>query len=230
MPRSRPLTPPRIAEAALAVGDREGGPAMTMRRIAAELGCDPMALYRHFADREALLDAVADLALADVTAPDPRAGWEERLRHVATAIREAALRHPGAAAHVAARPPLGPHGRRLGAAIFAALLDAGLPRPAAVRAAQALIAYVAAALAMAVRAGQRDARWSQVSQVISALPDSSPGSPPGSLSGSPPDSLPDSLPGEELPVVGSAEQFAYGLGLLLAGIRVEAEAARRNGP
>src|SRR5882757_953692 len=111
MSRARPMTPSGIAEAALRVGDRDGEKAMSMRRIAAELGCDPMALYRHFPDRQGLLDAVADLALADVPDPDPKADWAERLRALVTDIRAAALRHPGIAAHVAARPPLAEQGR-----------------------------------------------------------------------------------------------------------------------
>jgi AcrR family transcriptional regulator len=85
---------------------------MSMRRIAAELGCDPMAIYRHFANREALLDAVADLALAGVTVPPPSVSWDDRVREILTSVRAEALRHPGIAAHVSARPPLGPHTRR----------------------------------------------------------------------------------------------------------------------
>ncbi|MEV4755588.1 TetR/AcrR family transcriptional regulator C-terminal domain-containing protein [Micromonospora sp. NPDC049559] len=202
MPRQRPLTPAVIAAAALRVGDREGDRAMTMRRIAAELDCDPMALYRHFPDRQALLDAVADLALADAPGPDPEADWETRLRAVMAAIRSAALAHPGIAAHIAARPPLGEHGRRLGTAMLAALAEAGLSPADVVRASQTLVAYLAAALAMAVRAGERDDRWRHVAETLAAPP--------------------VGAAGEELFATGSAEQFAYGLRLLLAGIRAEA--------
>jgi AcrR family transcriptional regulator len=192
------LAPDRIAAAALALGDREGQQAMSMRRIAADLGCDPMAIYRHFPNREALLDAVADLALADVDDPGPGPGWSSRIATILTGVREAALRHPGIAAHVAARPPLGANGARLGAGIYEALAAAGLPPTGVVFAAQALIAYVAAALAMAVNAGTRDARWHQVTRSM------------------------DGLPGDVMPAVGSEEQFGYGLRLLLNGIGMEA--------
>lgn len=171
---------------------------MSMRRIAADLSCDPMAIYRHFPNREALLDAVADLALADVPVPGPSTGWDERVRGILTSVREAALRHPGVAAHIASRPPLGPHGLRLAGELTRALAEAGLSPSGVVHAVQALIAYVAAALAMAVNAGARDARWHQVSQAL-----------PG-------------MPGAELPVVGSSEQFRYGLRLMINGIRAEA--------
>jgi AcrR family transcriptional regulator len=206
MSQRKSLTPAVIAAAALRLGDREGPAAMSMRRIAADLGCDPMALYRHFPHREGLLDAVADLALADAADPDPNAAWDLRLHDVLTAIRAAAVRHPGIAAHIAMRPPLHQHGRRLGAAMIAALAEAGLPPADVVRASQALVAYVAAALAMTVQAGQKDERWHAVSQIVS------------SMSGS--------LPGDEMPVVGSREQFEYGLRLLITGI--QGEAARRT--
>jgi AcrR family transcriptional regulator len=188
-----------IAEAALAVGDREGPRAMTMRRIATELGCDPMALYRHVADREALLDAVADRALAAVEVPDQAAPWEERVLAVTRGIRSAALAHPGITPHLAARPPLGRHGSRIGAALLAALGSAGLSPVDAVRTSQVLVAYLASSLAMAVHAGERDGRWRQVSRAVAALP--------------------ESPPGHELMAAGSAEQFEYGLRLIVAGVR-----------
>ena len=175
---------------------------MSMRRIAAELGCDPMALYRYFGDREALLDAVADRAIADVPVPDPHDPWDARVRAVLGGVRATALRHPGIAGHIAARPPLGENGQRLGTAMLTALTDAGLPPGDVIRAFQALIAYEAAALAMAVQAGQRDARWDQVAGAIGALPGGDRAS--------------------DLPAVGSDDQFDYGLHLLLAGIRAEA--------
>jgi AcrR family transcriptional regulator len=206
MTRARRLTPTAITKAALRLGDREGAEAMSMRRIAAGLGCDPMALYRHFANREALLDAVADAALADASDPGPDTPWADRLYAIMSAIRAAALRHPGIAAHVAARPPLGENGGRLGAGMLAALTAAGLPPADVVRIAQALVAYLAAALAMSVRASGRDTRWDQVSQTISQLP--------------------DAPSGEEMFFVGTEEQFDYGLRLLINGIRHEAGASK----
>ena len=190
------LNPDFLARTALTLGDREGEKAMSMRRIAAEIGCDPMAIYRHYPNREALLDAVADLAIADAIpdSPGPDAGsWDTRVRELLTRIRASALQHPGIAVHIASRPPLGSNGLKLAAVLHQALADAGL-RPADVaRAGQALIAYTAAALRMAVLAGERDERWHQATQAI----------------------------GHELPIVGSPEQFDYGLRLLLNGIRSE---------
>src|SRR3954468_9816449 len=67
---------------ALALADAEGIDAVTIRRLAADLGVTPMALYWHFQDKERLLDGVAELVLAQVTLPaaaEPRP-WDERLR------------------------------------------------------------------------------------------------------------------------------------------------------
>jgi AcrR family transcriptional regulator len=186
-------------QTALELGDRDGAESMTMRRIAAELGFDPMSLYRHYANREALLDAVADAALAEVEMPEAGDSWEERLTAILTAVRDTAMRHPGVTAHIAARPPLGANGRRIAVALFTTLANARLHPADVVRTSQTLTAYLAASLAMGVQAGERDVRSEQVRSVIYELP--------------------GGLPGEELDIVGSADQFGYGLQLLIDGIR-----------
>ncbi|MGC7102987.1 TetR/AcrR family transcriptional regulator [Amycolatopsis lurida] len=56
----------RIAAAALRILLAEGAEAVTMRRVAAEVGVTPMATYRHFPNREALLRAVADAAFDEL--------------------------------------------------------------------------------------------------------------------------------------------------------------------
>ena len=205
MPRPATLTVQAITAAALELGDRDGVAAMSMRRIAAELGCDPMALYRHFPDRAALLDAVADRALADVVLPSD-GEWDVRLTGIFTAIRAAALRHPGIAGHIASRPPRGEHAQPIFLTIASALADAGLSPVDCVRVTQTLIAYLSAAIAMGAQAGAPDERWMQVKAAISALP----GAPPG----------------DALPVTGSDDQFSYGLELLVSGIRAKAAAPR----
>jgi AcrR family transcriptional regulator len=68
-------TAEKIAAAARKLLDREGAEAVTMRRVAKAIGITPMALYRHFADRAGLLNALAD------------AGFEELAAKVATADR-----------------------------------------------------------------------------------------------------------------------------------------------
>src|SRR5579883_3251092 len=66
MPRQS--TAERIAGAARKLLDREGAEAVTMRRVATTVGITPMALYRHFADREGLLNALADAGFEELAA------------------------------------------------------------------------------------------------------------------------------------------------------------------
>jgi TetR/AcrR family transcriptional regulator, tetracycline repressor protein len=58
--RPRRIDPESVPRLALAIADREGLKAVTMRRLAAELGVTPMSLYRHFADKDALLVGIGE--------------------------------------------------------------------------------------------------------------------------------------------------------------------------
>jgi AcrR family transcriptional regulator len=65
---ARKSTADRIAAAAGRLLDRKGAEAVTMRRVATAVGITPMALYRHFADREGLLNALADAGFEELAA------------------------------------------------------------------------------------------------------------------------------------------------------------------
>jgi len=82
--------------AALALLDREGGEALTMRRVGAELGVEAMSLYRHVPSRDALLAGVAEQLAAEMDAPDHGSDWAEALRSLAAELRAAGRRHPAA--------------------------------------------------------------------------------------------------------------------------------------
>jgi AcrR family transcriptional regulator len=73
-----------VTERALAMADAEGIEALTIRRLATDLGVTPMALYWHFADKERLLDGVAELVLSQVklSVDDESRPWDQRLREV----------------------------------------------------------------------------------------------------------------------------------------------------
>lgn len=99
----KPLEPSAIARAALRLIDREGMEACSMRALGAELGVEAMSLYHHFPDKEALLDAVMELLVAEVETP-ASGQWEDRLRASLRSHREAALRHPRAWILLLTRP------------------------------------------------------------------------------------------------------------------------------
>ena len=64
---SKPTTSVKIAAAAEVLLHRHGTDAVTMRRVAKTVGITPMALYRHFADRDGLLNALADHGFEELT-------------------------------------------------------------------------------------------------------------------------------------------------------------------
>ena len=74
MPRL--TTPEKILRAAHKLMDKGGAEAVSMRRVAEAVGITPMAIYRHFPNREALLKRISDDSFASV-AQD----WERRSRH-----------------------------------------------------------------------------------------------------------------------------------------------------
>jgi AcrR family transcriptional regulator len=85
-----------VTERALALSDAEGIEAVTIRRLATDLGVTPMALYWHFQDKERLLDGVAELALSEMTLPpdDESRPWDERLREVLDQLLAVLTAHP----------------------------------------------------------------------------------------------------------------------------------------
>nr|WP_304659818.1 TetR/AcrR family transcriptional regulator C-terminal domain-containing protein [Arthrobacter sp. zg-Y1116] len=93
--RNLPLSPAAIAAAALRIADADGLEAVSMRRVAGEFGVSAMALYRHVADRSALLLLMADAATKDYALlPARDLSWQETLAHLADAQWRAFTAHP----------------------------------------------------------------------------------------------------------------------------------------
>ncbi|MEV0612685.1 TetR/AcrR family transcriptional regulator [Nonomuraea sp. NPDC050404] len=88
------LSPRRIATTAVAIADAEGLDAVTMRRLAGELGVAPMAAYRYVSGKDELLELMVDHVYSELELPDGTAGWREALRAVALRTRELILAHP----------------------------------------------------------------------------------------------------------------------------------------
>ncbi|WBQ08721.1 TetR/AcrR family transcriptional regulator [Kribbella sp. CA-293567] len=87
-----------LATNALAIADAEGLEALTIRRLAQAHDVTPMALYRHFSDKDDLLAAVGDRILADLALPEPTdQPWDAQLRGVLDAFVAALRPHPKAA-------------------------------------------------------------------------------------------------------------------------------------
>jgi AcrR family transcriptional regulator len=121
----------KILAAALAVADERGLAAVSMRTVAERVGLSAMSLYPHVASKEALLDGLVDVLLAELlpildTLPAD-ADWWTRLVAVAQGVRQLAARHPSAFSLLLARPSVTPDAVRATDVIYQALLDAGVP-------------------------------------------------------------------------------------------------------
>lgn len=127
---------------ALGVLDAYGLADLTMRRLGAELGVQPSALYHHFANKQTLLAAVADEILAR-GARTPEAGpWDERVISVCTALRDAMLAYRDGAELVATVHAFGLGATAPYDALLGALRDGGLEPGLARIAARTLLHFV----------------------------------------------------------------------------------------
>jgi len=107
--RKKGLTLAQVVDVAVTLADAEGLDAVSMRRVAQELGVVPMTLYTYVPDKAALLDLMLDaLYLAMPRDDDGGADWRERIRTVAEQNRALYEAHPWAAELSVSRPPLGP--------------------------------------------------------------------------------------------------------------------------
>jgi AcrR family transcriptional regulator len=143
MPRPRSLTHPAIAAAALAVIDRDGLDALTMRAIAAELGMGTMSLYRYVKDREEIERLVVDLIFRTVDPNVPqRASWRQQVTDLVGRARAAGAAHPAVIPLILAHHQSSPAAWRWSEAVLGALTRAGLTGQWRVSAFRCLQAYV----------------------------------------------------------------------------------------
>ena len=92
---SRRLDPEKVVDSALAIADGEGPAAVSFRKLAAQHDVTPMALYRHFKDKDDLLAALGDRLLADVVLPEPTdERWDKQLQTLLAAFVTALRGHP----------------------------------------------------------------------------------------------------------------------------------------
>jgi len=90
------LSKATVVERGLALADAEGLDAVTIRRLATELGVTPMALYWHFRSKEELLTALADRVWGEIDVKlDPDAGWLGQLRGLLESLVRVLRAHPG---------------------------------------------------------------------------------------------------------------------------------------
>ena len=112
-PPVRRLSRQQIVIAAIAIADGEGAAAVSIRRIARELGVGAMSLYRHVPSKDDLLDLMFDQISGEGDLPaQPLGDWRVDLRLLLETERDMLLRHPWAASLGVGRPALGPNALR----------------------------------------------------------------------------------------------------------------------
>lgn len=94
--RRTPLTRDRVLRAAVKVADKGGLSSLSMRKLGQALGVEAMSLYKHVANKDAILDGVVDAVFGEVGLPSSDADWRTAMRERAISARQVLLRHPWA--------------------------------------------------------------------------------------------------------------------------------------
>ena len=92
-----PLSRERVIEAAVGLADAQGIEALTMRRLAQELGVEAMSVYHHVANKDDILDGIVQQVLEECELPAPGDEWKAAIRRTAISTHEVLVRHPWAA-------------------------------------------------------------------------------------------------------------------------------------
>jgi AcrR family transcriptional regulator len=145
-PRRRPLSADAIVEAALTVIDAEGFDALTMRRVAQELGTGGASLYAHVENKDTLIDLVMDRVIGELDVPWPPdpAHAAEQIKEYVRRVRSMYAGHRDLARGALARIPTGPNALVKMEQMLAVMRAAGLPDQAVAYAADLLSLYATA--------------------------------------------------------------------------------------
>ena len=95
-PPREPLSREKVLRAAVALADADGVDSLSMRRLAQELGVVPMALYKHVAHKDELLDGMLDVVVEEIDPAASDVDWKTAIRRRILSARRALLRHPWA--------------------------------------------------------------------------------------------------------------------------------------
>jgi AcrR family transcriptional regulator len=136
------LSVERVVRAGIEVADAEGLEALSMRRVAQQLGVGTMSLYRHVPAKGELLDLMLDTVLGEEPAADASGGWRAQLEQWARSGLALYRRHPWVLHISTIRPPLGPNTIGSWDRMLQAVTGIGLSSAEMVAATTALGGYV----------------------------------------------------------------------------------------
>ncbi len=141
--QQQPLTRDRIIAAAVDVIERDGVTAISMRKVASELGYAVMSLYNHVPSKDALLDGVAEYVLSGIVLKvEPDATWQDQVRAQARALRQIVNAYPRCAMIVVSRPSNSPTAIVPFEVALATLIGAGFDATQALGIVRVFIAYI----------------------------------------------------------------------------------------
>jgi AcrR family transcriptional regulator len=119
------LTRERILQTAVRLADRDGPDAVTLRKIAGELGVHVTSLYNHVPTRDAVTDGIVELLLDEAKLPTRPVTWDEWVRRFVDGVVGIAATHPGAFHALQQRPVQGARATASFEIALAAFADAG---------------------------------------------------------------------------------------------------------
>jgi AcrR family transcriptional regulator len=131
-PRRRSVPRPQLSrevvvQAALQVLEAGGGQALTMRRVADQIGVSASSLYGYVANKEELVQLVLDRIIEEVDIPPATGDWRDRLKDFGRAVLAVFRRHPGVAELSLGRVPFGPSMLAAGEILLGELRSVGIP-------------------------------------------------------------------------------------------------------
>lgn len=144
--RKRDLSRGEVLRAALQVAERDGLEALTMRKVAAEVGVEAMSLYGHVGDKDDMLDGLVEVVVEMFDMPPVSGDWVADARATARAFRQLAMRYPRVAPLVLTRQSWSSPMLRVTDALVTILLDAGFSPEQSVHALRAVLGTVVGSL------------------------------------------------------------------------------------
>jgi AcrR family transcriptional regulator len=125
--RRLPLSRERVLHGAIKLADADGIEALSMRKLAEELGVKAMSLYNHVANKDDVLDGIVDAAWAEIVIPTGESDWKTAIRELAISAHDTMLRHPWAS-DLSSRPKPGRARLQYGESLLGFFRNAGFSK------------------------------------------------------------------------------------------------------
>jgi AcrR family transcriptional regulator len=131
-----------VLRAALALADKSGIEALSMRNLGQKLGVEAMSLYNHVANKDDILDGIVDMVFGEIALPSVGAAWKPAMRKRAISAHEALMRHPWAPSLMQSRTTPGPATMRHHNSVLGTLRSSGFTLVMAAHAFSVIDGYV----------------------------------------------------------------------------------------